>query len=97
MVDPELLGKDNLGEDCHLGLCLHQQWLHQQGEAVVTVDYHSTNDETVNNNAQTKLAWAFYWSIQDSRFDPLIFEFKVQGAAPYFFCPAKTKKPNRYG
>jgi len=36
MVDPEALGRDNDGEDCHLGLCLHQQWLHQQGEAVMT-------------------------------------------------------------
>jgi len=42
MVDPESLdrglGRGNEGEDCHLGLCLHlhQQWLHQQGEAVVT-------------------------------------------------------------
>jgi len=30
------LGRDNQGEDCHLGLRLHQQWLHEQGEAVVT-------------------------------------------------------------
>jgi len=36
MVDPESLGRGNEGEDCHLGLCLHQQWLHQQSEAVVT-------------------------------------------------------------
>ena len=40
MVDPQSLNKvlasDNQGEECHLGLCLHQQWLHQQGEDVVT-------------------------------------------------------------
>jgi len=36
MVEPELLGKGNYGEDCHAGLCLNQQWLHQQGEAVIT-------------------------------------------------------------
>jgi len=36
MVDPESLGNNNDGEDCHLGLCLHQQWLRQQGDDVIT-------------------------------------------------------------
>jgi len=36
MIDPECLGKSSEGEDCHLGLCLNQQWLQQQGDHVIT-------------------------------------------------------------